>query len=136
MTVKECNHTGEGVCTYAHNENASTHTKTCLVCSKTWDPENCTYTFSGTTGTCAVCGDSATVAVSGTENLVYDGTEKTPGVTVTRAGTELTVGTDYTVAYSDNKNAGGKATVTVTIGSKQGSYTENFTISRATPKIK
>lgn len=58
-------------------------------------------------------------------------------MTVTRAGTELTVGTDYTVAYSDNKNAGGgKATVTVTIGSKQGSYTENFTISRATPKIK
>ncbi len=34
-TVKACTHTGEGVCTYAHNENTSTHTKTCLACGYT-----------------------------------------------------------------------------------------------------
>ena len=135
-TVKACTHTGEGVCTYTHIKNTSTHTKTCLACGKTWDAEDCAYTFSGGTGTCAACGDSVTVAVSGTENLIYDGTEKKPGVTVMRGETALTAGTDYTVAYTDNKNAGeNKATVTVTIGNGQGSYTEKFTIDRATPTI-
>ena len=137
VTVKACTHTGEGVCTYTHNENTSTHTKTCLACGQTLGTENCTYTFSGATGTCAACRDSVTVAVSGTENLVYDGTGKEPGVTVTRGNAELTVGTDYTVAYTDNKNAGeNKATVTVTIGNGQGTYTENFTIGQATLTIK
>ena len=42
MTVKACTHTGEGVCTYTHNENASTHTKTCLACGQTLGTENCT----------------------------------------------------------------------------------------------
>ena len=137
VTVKACNHTGEGVCTYAHIENTSTHTRTCLACGETWKAEECAYTFSGAaTGTCAACGGSVAVAVRGTENLVYDGTAKTPGVTVTRGKTELAAGTDYTVAYSDNKNAGeNKATVTVTIGNGQGSYTENFSIGRATPTI-
>jgi len=133
VTVKACTHTGEGVCTYTHNENASTHTKTCLACGQTLGTENCTYTFSGTTGTCAACRDSVTVAVSGTENLVYDGTGKEPGVTVTRGETALTAGTDYTVAYTDNKNAGeNKATVAVTIGNGQGTYTGNFSIGKAT----
>ena len=108
VTVKACNHTGEGVCAYAHIENTSTHTRTCLACGETWNAEECAYTFSGATGTCAACGDSMAVAVRGTKNLVYDGTAKTPGVTVTRGKTELAAGTDYTVAYSDNKNAGGK----------------------------
>ena len=131
VTVKECNHTGEGVCTYTHNENTSTHTKTCLACGQTLGMENCTYTFSGATGTCAACRDSVTVAVSGTEGLVYDGTGKEPGVTVTRGETALTAGTDYTVAYTDNKNAG-TAKVTVTIGNNQGTYTGNFNIGKAT----
>ena len=133
VTVKACTHTSEGVCTYTHNENTSTHTKTCLACGQTLGTENCTYTFSGTTGTCAACRDSVTVAVSGTENLVYDGTGKEPGVTVTRGETALTAGTDYTVAYTDNKNAGeNKATVAVTIGNGQGTYTGNFSIGKAT----
>ena len=133
VTVKACTHTGEGVCTYTHNENASTHTKTCLACGQTLGTENCTYTFSGTTGTCAACGDSVTVTVSGTDGLIYDGTEKEPGVTVMRGETALTAGTDYTVAYTDNKNAGeNKATVAVTIGNGQGTYTGNFSIGKAT----
>ena len=133
VTVKACTHTGEGVCTYTHNENASTHTKTCLACGQTLGTENCTYTFSGGTGTCAACGDSVTVTVSGTDGLIYDGTEKEPGVTVMRGETALTAGTDYTVAYTDNKNAGeNKATVAVTIGNGQGTYTGNFSIGKAT----
>ena len=135
VTVKACTHTGEGVCTYTHNENTSTHTKTCLACGQTLGTENCTYTFSGTTGTCAACRDSVTVAVSGTENLVYDGTGKEPGVTVTRGETALTAGTDYTVVYADNIDAGTAAKVTVTIGNNQGTYNGSFTIGKATPTI-
>ncbi|NCE76793.1 hypothetical protein D1157_17820, partial [Anaerotruncus sp. X29] len=43
VTVKECNHTGEGVCTYTHNENTSTHTKTCLACGYAGAAESCAY---------------------------------------------------------------------------------------------
>ena len=133
VTVKACTHTGEGVCTYTHNENTSTHTKTCLACGQTLGTENCTYTFSGGTGTCAACGDSVTVSV--TDNLIYDGTEKKPEVTVTRGETALTAGTDYTVVYADNIDAGTAAKVTVTIGNNQGTYNGSFTIGKATPTI-
>ena len=133
VTVKPCTH--EGACTYAHNENTSTHSQTCLACGKTWDPEPCAYAFSEADGVCTVCGDSVTVAVSGTENLIYDGTEKKPGVTVTRGETPLTAGTDYTVSYTGNKNAGeNTATVTVTIGGE--TYTQNFSIAQAPLTIK
>lgn len=128
FTVKKCGHDG---ITPTDNGNG-THSVNCPYCGNTKAAENCAYTFSGATGTCAACGDSVTVSV--TDNLIYDGTEKKPEVTVTRAGTELTVGTDYTVAYTDNKNAG-TATVTVTIGNGQGSFTGNFIINPAAPTI-
>ena len=59
-TVKACTHTGEGVCTYTHNENTSTHTKTCLACGKTWDAEDCdygeyTHNDTGHTRICKLC---------------------------------------------------------------------------------
>lgn len=44
---------------------------------------------------------------------IYDGTAKEPEVLVVYDGQTLTKDTDYTVAYSDNKNAGG-AEVTIT----------------------
>ena len=41
VTVQECQHTAAE---YTPNENdASTHTKTCLACSQTWDAEDCDY---------------------------------------------------------------------------------------------
>ena len=134
ITIAACSHP-DGRCAYAHIAGTATHVRTCLDCGKVWDAEPCAYTFSGATGTCAACGDSLTVAVSGTENPVYDGTEKTPGVTVMRGETALTAGADYSVAYTDNTNAG-TATVAVTIGSNQGNYTGNFTIGKATLSIK
>ncbi len=128
IIVKECEHDG----VKPTSNNNGTHALKCPYCGYSGAAANCTYVFSGTTtGTCATCGDSVTVAVSGTENLTYDGTEKTLGVTVTRAGTELAT-SDYTIAYADNTNAG-TATVTVTIGS--GTYTGNFSIGKATPTI-
>lgn len=60
---------------------------------------------------------------------VYDGTNKTPAVTVKEGTTTLTLNTDYTVTYADNKNVG-TATVTVTgTGHYGGTKTATFAIS-------
>ena len=67
----------------------------------------------------------------GTATYTYDGTAKQPTVTVKDGETVLTAGTDYTVAYSDNVNAG-TATVTVTgQGNYTGEKTATFTIAKA-----
>lgn len=61
----------------------------------------------------------------------YDGTAKEPEVIVTYAGQTLTKDTDYTVAYSDNKNAG-NAVVTITgIGIYHDAVQLQFTIEKA-----
>ena len=71
----------------------------------------------------------AAVTVPGT--FTYDGAEKTPDVQVVYDGRTLTAGTDYTVAYSDNTNAGtAKATVTGK-GSYTGTAAAEFTIGKA-----
>lgn len=59
----------------------------------------------------------------------YSGAYRTPAVTVTNQnGTALLEGTDYTVAYADNKNAG-TATVTVTgTGNYTGTISRSFVI--------
>ena len=58
----------------------------------------------------------------------YDGTQKTPGVTVKHGETELTEDTHYTVAYGTNINAGENAG-TVTITAKTGTnYTGSTTV--------
>lgn len=46
------------------------------------------------------------------EELVYTGMPKTPGVVVRIDGRQLTLGTDYSVEYSDNVHAG-EATITI-----------------------
>ena len=61
----------------------------------------------------------------------YTNSPITPEVSVTWNGTQLTKGTDYTVDYTNNTNAG-KATVTVTgTGNYIGTKTESFTIAPA-----
>ena len=65
------------------------------------------------------------------QDIVYDGAEKKPDVTVTYNGIYLNPNTDYSVTYSNNIVAG-KATVTVTgINSYSGTATKDFTISPA-----
>ncbi len=61
----------------------------------------------------------------------YTGKPLTPTVTVSYGGKTLSLGRDYTVAYTDNINAGtGKVTLTG-IGGYQGSITKAFTIGKA-----
>ncbi|MEY8389577.1 YDG domain-containing protein, partial [Oscillospiraceae bacterium 38-13] len=68
VTVKACTHTGEGVCTYTHNENTSTHTKTCLACGYAGAAESCAYSDdyghdeTNHWQTCTLCGGKKTEA--------------------------------------------------------------------------
>lgn len=68
----------------------------------------------------------------GTTEYTYDGTAKTPTVTVKDGEATLVEGTDYTLAYTGNTNAG-TATVTATgKGNYSGTQTATFTIKPAT----
>ena len=77
------------------------------------------------------------ITVSEPDAVMYDGTAHTPSVTVSDAaiqsggsGKVLVSGTDYTVAYSANRDAG-TALVTITgAGNYSGTITRNFTIDR------
>lgn len=68
-----------------------------------------------------------------TSKFIYSGVARKPTITVNHGSTTLVKGTDYTVSYSNNTNAGtGKVTIT---GKRNytGSVTKTFTISKATP---
>jgi len=65
-------------------------------------------------------------------STAYDGSAKTPSVTVVVGGKRLTQGQDYSVAYSNNVNVG-TARVTVTgKGNYADSYSASFTIVTST----
>lgn len=65
----------------------------------------------------------------------YDGTAKQPAVTVKDGATELTIGTDYSVEYTDNIKAG-EALVTITgIGNYNGVVELTFTIIQSKIKL-
>ena len=67
----------------------------------------------------------------GTSSYTYNGSEKTPSVSIRDGKYWLIQGTDYTLAYQNNTNAG-TASVTVTgIGQYSSSKTLNFTIRKA-----
>ena len=71
-----------------------------------------------------------TITLSGT-SFTYTGAEIKPTVTIKNGATTLSAGTDYTLSYGNNKNAG---TATITIkgnGKYVGTTTKNFTIERA-----
>lgn len=74
------------------------------------------------------------ITVSGLKALTYNGEYRKPAVKVTDNAGTLAPDADYTVSYSNNKNAG-KASVTITAKSDSsdytGSVTKNFTIKKA-----
>ena len=79
-----------------------------------------------------------TVELSGNTIYTYTGERITPDVTVTIDGRPLTKGTDYTIIYGDNVNAGTNAG-SVTVKAK-GNYgfadvVKKFTIEMADPKL-
>ncbi len=76
--------------------------------------------------------DISQASVDAIPDQVYTGQAIEPTVTVKDGNKTLTEGTDYTVTYQDNKNAG-TATVTITgKGSYTGSTSQTFIIKRST----
>ena len=74
-------------------------------------------------------------SISPIKAVVYKAAYHKPNPVVTYDGRQLVKGTDYTVSYKNNKNAG-KATVTVTgTGEYAGSKSATFTIKKAAQKM-
>lgn len=73
--------------------------------------------------------------ISDIPDQTYTGSEIEPEIVVTDGETTLTLGTDYTVSYSGNTNAG-TATVTIAgMGNYSGTIEKTFTITKATPTV-
>ena len=128
---------------FKNNETSSvlTHQPT-FSCSATSSSAPGTYAVSGAqaqnyaisyvNGTLTINAKNASnLTISSIAAQTYTGSAITPTVTVKDGTTTLTSGTDYTVAYSNNVNAG-TATVTVTgKGNYTGTKTATFTIEKA-----
>ena len=90
------------------------------------------YDITYNTGNLTINGKPANdLTIESIAAQTYTGTALTPSVTVKDGSTTLTSGTDYTVAYSNNTNAG-TATVTITgLSVYAGTKSVNFTINKA-----
>lgn len=86
-----------------------------------------TLTFTGTSAKAI-----STLDISAIPNYTYTGSAIKPTVTIKDGTTTLKLGTDYTVSYSNNTNAG-TATVTINAAGSTyyGSTTRTFTILQA-----
>ncbi len=79
--------------------------------------------------------DISKATVTGIKNKTYTGKAIKQSPTVKLGGKTLKKGTDYTVSYKNNKNAG-TATVTITgKGSYEGTVTKTFKIKKADNKL-
>ncbi len=108
--------------TYSNNINIGTATATLRALN------NANYT--GTTSVkFSIGNDVGGFIISGyAPTYAYTGKAITPGVVVETGSRTLTPGTEYTVSYSNNVNAG-TATITVTgVGKYSGKQTANFII--------
>ncbi len=78
---------------------------------------------------------SSSAVTLSNSGYTYTGSAITPAVTVTYGGKNLVAGTDYTVKYINNKDAG-TASVTITgKGNYTGKVTKNFKIEKAAQTI-
>ena len=75
------------------------------------------------------------ITIATIPDQTYSGSEICPAVIVNDGETKLTLGTDYTVEYSDNVSAG-TAKITITgVGDYTGSILKTFEILRAEPTM-
>ena len=110
--------------TLAYNNNTNAGTATATVTAVTGsgfiNKKTVTYTITPVTFT--------SVVVSGIVNKAYNGSAQTQNLTLKYGAVTLVPNTDYTVAYSNNVNAG-TATITLTgKGNYQGTQTKTFVI--------
>ena len=105
-----------------------------------------TYTEEGLESIhCSVCGEIkegtqrpvakltksvSTLSISGITAKTYNGKAQTQAVVVKDGDTTLADGTDYTVTYKDNTNAGTASVIITGIGKYSDSVTKTFTIKK------
>ena len=138
LVVRQC--TDHANKTYTANDGSITHTWTCQVCKAT-GTEQCTFTFDASgTGTCGLCGNEVTVEVNrdSLKELAYDESVKPANGTVTVTAKDDTVlieDTHYTVGYSVHADEVGNTDVTVTVtvvmGTNNGTFTKDYTFTEA-----
>lgn len=117
---------GTGETVYGPSENAPTNAGTYEV---TATLVSATHSGKGTLNFTIGAKTLADAMVGTIADQIYSGSPLTPAVTVTD-GTALTAGTDYTVEYTNNINAG-TATVKITgIGNYSGDVTRAFDITK------
>jgi hypothetical protein len=108
---------------YSNNTNAGTATVTITGMGNYTGTKNANFTINPK--------NASNLTINSIAAQTYTGVAKTPTVTVRDGSSTLTNGTHYTVAYSNNTNAG-TATVTVTgKGNYTGTESANFTINKA-----
>ena|GEM_PF-2505730 len=73
--------------------------------------------------------DECTIKLAAT-SYTYNGTARKPAVTITCAGKTLVSGTDYSIAYSDNKNAGTAKITILGLGDTTGGIIKTFKINK------
>lgn len=102
-------------------------------CYGSWSKDSASdYYISASFRECVNFDEAQLSAVS---SQTYTGDEITPGVIVNFRGTQLTNGTDYTISYKNNVNAG---TATIQITGEdiyEGVKTVDFVINKATQNI-
>ena len=108
---------------YSNNINAGTATVTITGMGNYTGTKNANFTINPK--------NASNLTINSIAAQTYSGSAKTPTVTVKDGSTTLTSGTHYTVAYSNNTNAG-TATVTITgMGNYTSTKNANFTINKA-----
>ena len=106
---------------YSNNINAGTATVIVTGMGNYTGTKNANFTINPK--------NASSLTINSIAAQTYSGSAKTPTVTVKDGNTTLTSGTHYTVAYSNNINAG-TATVTITgTGNYTGTKNANFTIN-------
>ena len=95
------------------------------------------YTGRATANFTITKADISKAAVSLEEtNYTYDGSAKTPAVTVTLNGKTLVLNTDYSVSYNNNIEVGTADAIISGMGNYTGSATAHFTITKAAEVVK
>ncbi|MFZ9188192.1 MAG: MBG domain-containing protein, partial [Algoriphagus sp.] len=105
---------------YTNNTNVGTATVTITGVGNYSGTKTQTFTI--------VAKAASTLTIDAIANQTYTGAALTPAVVVKDGNTTLTIGTDYTVVYTNNTNVG-TATVTITgVGSYSGTKSQTFVV--------
>lgn len=120
---------------YTANATNNVNTGTATLTLTATEAGNFTGAISGTFTIAGKDVSTLDIALTGADNLKYDGTAKTPAVAVKDGAKTLVQGTDYTVTYENNVNAGTGKAIVKGIGTYAGEKTLEFKIKGADSKV-